>query len=50
MALGGLALTPATVFAEGPSELKVRHFRSTHGNVEGICKRTNDIIAKTHLR
>lgn len=50
MALGGLALTPATVFAEGPSDLKVRHFRSVYRNTTGACEYTNWIIAKTHLR
>lgn len=50
MALGGMALTPATVFAEGPSDLKVRYFRSTYRALEGICNRTDYVIAKTHLR
>lgn len=45
MALGGMALAPATVFAEGPSDFKVCHGASMDFN-----NFSNSTIAKTHLR
>lgn len=50
MALGGMALTPATVFAEGPSDFKVCHSYSTLKSVKGLYNLTNSTVAKTHLR
>lgn len=50
MALGGMALTPATVFAEGPSDFKVCHSYSTLKSVKGLYNLTDSTVAKTYLR